>query len=397
MAASRLAGFKSRVLSIPQSDWNTVSRYTRRTRRLIWAAGLSAAGVALASCSSSPAPGAGGSQSPGSSTGGTPLAARPGDITPLCPDKPTKVEYIKSQGGDVYSVIAGNEFMYDAKKCPTIQASWLDVTGGEAAAIAATNAAVAQGVKVLVVQPDFGPSQLPSMRKAVRAGVTVISVLAETDGIKGTDFTDQVVWSDTSIADKQAQWLGTHVKKGNLAWLGGAPGVASSTALFAAFKAAVAKYAPGISILTGNWIPTNWSAGTKRQTVAALIAKYHDIAVVASDYAATDVGALQGIKDAGAPMPAFVNIASSQAFVCEAEKDHAAWFGQDGTTGMAAVALRVGLADSEHATSPEKLPYPLFVYADTVDGKKPACVPGISPDADLSSSLPLSTLESILK
>jgi ribose transport system substrate-binding protein len=182
-----------------------VSRYTPRTRRLILAAGLSAAGLALASCSSSPTPGAGGSQASGGSTGSSPTTARAGDITPFCPNKPTKVEYIKSQGGDVYSVIAGNEFIYNAKKCPNIQASWVDVTGGEAAAIAATNAAVAQGVKVLVVQPDFGPSQLPSMRKAIQAGVTVISVLAETGGIKGTDFTDQVVWSDTSIADQQAQ------------------------------------------------------------------------------------------------------------------------------------------------------------------------------------------------
>jgi ribose transport system substrate-binding protein len=373
-----------------------VSRHARNTRRIAWAAGLGAAGLALAACSSSASPGPAGASASGSA-GDAPVTAKAGDITPFCPGKPVKAEYIKSQGGDVYSVIAGNEFMYEAKKCPNLQASWVDVTGGESAAIAATNAAVAQGVKVLIVQPDFGPSQLPSMRKAMQAGVTVISVLAETNGVQGKDFTSQVVWSDTSIAELQARWLAAHVKKGNLAWLGGAAGDASSTALFAAFKSAVAKDAPGINILTGNWIPTNWAAGTKRQTVSALIAKYHSLAVIASDYAATDVGALQGIKDAGAPMPAFVNIASSQAFVCADGKDQAAWFGQDGTTGMAAVALRVGLADSAGQASPEKLPYPLFVYAATVDGKKPACVPGISPDADLSSALPLKTLETILK
>jgi ribose transport system substrate-binding protein len=152
-----------------------------------------------------------------------------------------------------------------------------------------------------------------------------------------------------------------------------------------------------MSIITGNWIPTDWDPGMKRQVMAGLIAKYGKIAAVVSDYGAADTGAVQAIVAAHAPMPAFLNIGTSQGFVCLAEKDKINWLAQDGSTRIPAEALRVGLAEMEGKVSPEPRPYDLFVYANTEAGIDPPCVPSISPDADLSSSLPISTLEQLLK
>lgn len=323
--------------------------------------------------------------------------ARAGDISVFCPDELTKVQFIKSRGGDVYSTISGAEFEAEAARCASLDASWVNVTSGVQGAISATNAAIAQGVDVLVVQPDFGASQLPAMRAAMDAGVTVVSVLAGTDGVKGQDFVDEVVWSDQSIVEKQAHWLAENVGSGRIAYLGGPAGVVSSERLFAAFEDELAEVAPDVEIVSGNWIATDWDPGKKRQITAGLTAKYGRIDAVVSDYAATDTGAVQGFLDAGDEMPAFLNIASSQAFVCLARDNDVPWFGQDGTTGMAAVALRVGLAAHEGHSSPEQLPVPLSTYADTVAGVHPTCDISLPPDADLSSALSVAELQDLLK
>ena len=350
-------------------------------------------GSAAAACSST-------DQGGGRGTGGELSeveGARAGDISTFCPDEPTKVQFIKSRGGDVYSTISGAEFEAEAAKCDTLDASWVNVTSGVQGAVSATNAAIAQGVEVLVVQPDFGASQLPAMRAAMDAGVIVVSVLAGTDGVKGQDFVEQVVWSDQSIVEKQARWLADNIAAGRIAYLGGPAGVVSSERLFSAFEDELAEVAPEIEIASGDWIATDWDPGKKRQITSSLATKYDRIDAVVSDYAATDTGAVQGFIDAGGPMPAFLNIASSQAFVCLARDNDVPWFGQDGTTGMAAVALRVGLAAHEGHRSPEELPVPLSVYADTVAGMEPVCDPSLPPDADLSSALSVPELQELLE
>jgi ribose transport system substrate-binding protein len=372
-------------------------RRSRSRAALLVTCGLAAAPLALGACSSPGTPQAsgGGASSPVASAAAAGVKA--GDILPFCPAQPTKAAFIKSAGGQVWSTIANAELQAEAAKCPNLNVTFYNGTSGAQGAIAATNAAVAQGDKLIVEIPDFGPSQLPSLRKAKQAGVTVVVAIDDIGGQKGTDYSDMVVWSNESIAVNQAKWLAANVKSGQVAYLGGVPGATSSNNVFDAFKTALAKYAPGMTILTGNWIPTNWDAGMKRQVMAGLLAKYGKIAAVVSDYGAADTGAVQAITAAHAPLPAFLNIGTSQAFVCLAEKDKVNWLAQDGSTRIPAEALRVGLAEMEGKASPEPRPYNLFVYADTAAGTRPPCVSSISPDADLSSSLPTSTLEQLLK
>ncbi|AEA24479.1 hypothetical protein Psed_2265 [Pseudonocardia dioxanivorans CB1190] len=348
--------------------------------------------VALAACAPAPA---GGTTPAGGATSAA-AAGAPGDITSLCPPEPTKVVYIKSAGGQVWAAISNAEFQAEAAKCPTVEASWYNGTTGQQAAIAATNAAVAQGAKVVVISPDFGPSQLPSMRKAMQAGVKVVSTVNDVTGQKGTDYVESVVWDTDAIARNQATWLAENVGNGKVAFLGGQPGAPSTEKTFTAFAAALKQYAPGIQLVPDTWVPTNWDASQKRRAVAGLIAQNGQYAAFVSDYGASDIGAVQAIVDAGATMPAFLNIGSSQGFVCAVAQHRIAWLGQDGTTQMSAASLRVGLAALAGKQSAEPVPFVLSVYADTAAGKVPTCDPSISPDADLSSSLPVDTLKAVL-
>jgi ribose transport system substrate-binding protein len=180
--------------------------------------------------------------------------------------------------------------------------------------------------------------------------------------------------------------------------LGGLAGSAEAAHSFEVFKKDLATYAPGFTLVhPEGYVVTDWDAGKKRQVMAGLLAKYGDLAAVVSDYLGTDIGTVQAINDAKAKMPAFVGIASSQGWVCTAQKNKIQWFSQDGVPNIPAVSLRVGLALLAGKSSPESLPYKLPIYADTAAGKTPACEPGVSPDADLSANLTLSQVKALLK
>ncbi|AEA24472.1 hypothetical protein Psed_2258 [Pseudonocardia dioxanivorans CB1190] len=363
--------------------------------RIVAAALAAAAAVVLAGCSPAPSsPSGGAAAGPSGTTGAATSAA--GDITPYCPSEPTKIVFIKSAGGQVWSAIANAEFEAEAAKCPNIQASWYNGTSGVQGAIAATNAAVAQGAKALVVIADFGAAQLPSLRKAVQSGVTVVTTVSDGGAQRGTDVTDSLLWDVDSIGENQAKWLDEHIRTGKVAFLGGQPGAPSTETTFNAFKAALSRYAPGIQLVPDTWVPTNWDSAQKRRAVAGLLAQNGDYAAFVSDYGASDIGAVQAIRDARAKMPAFLNIGSSQGFVCTARQNDIQWLGQDGSTRMTASALRIALADMQHKPSAEPNPYVLFTYADTAAGTMPDCDPSVSPDADLSSSLSVPDLKKVL-
>jgi ribose transport system substrate-binding protein len=368
---------------------------TSGARRVAIAGLATLAAAGLGACGSSGDSGGGGGGAPASATAAVASTAKPGDITAFCPAKPTRVAYIKSHGGDVWTAISGAEFEDEAAKCPNLDASVVNETGGQQAAISAIDGQVAQGTKVLVVQPDFGPSQLPAMRKAVQAGVKVVDSLADVGGRQGSDWDASVLLDVDGMMRNEAAWLAKNVKQGQVAFLGGPAGTPSSQEAFDAFEKAVAATAPGIKIVPDNIVSTDWTAGGKRRVVAGLMAKYGKYAAVASDYAATDVGVIQASAAAGGQMPALLDYAGSEALVCAVRKSKVPYFAQEGTTSMSRSALRIGLADLAGARSPEPDRYKLHVYADTAAGKVPPCDSSVPPDADLSSSLPPAKLRAL--
>jgi hypothetical protein len=115
----------------------------RSAARLAAVALTTAGAVVFAACGSD----SGGGATAASSAGGSSAAsgtssARAGDIRAFCPDKPTKAVFVKANGGEVWTATSIAEFMDEAHKCPNLQASAANVTGGQQAAVTAYNAAV---------------------------------------------------------------------------------------------------------------------------------------------------------------------------------------------------------------------------------------------------------------
>jgi ribose transport system substrate-binding protein len=372
--------------------------------------GLTACGSSSSSSStggSTPSEEAGGS---GENTGGSDEGGeggeetvsnstlKPGDITPVCPKEPTKVTFIKANGGEVWTATSMVEFLEEAKKCPNIEASTANVTGGQQAAVQAYSAAVAQGNKVIVTVPDFGAALLPALKTAYDSGATVVPFLADPEGEAGVDYTEKMLWDGPLMMENVAKWVNENVKEGRMAFLGGPPGVASSTHLFENLKEMLGKYAPGIELVpSDSFTPTGFTAEGMKQAMAGLLAKYGSIQAVFTDYGAAYVGAIQAIEDAGAEQPALASIGDSNGISCEAEKHHILWLAQDGSTRMVRSALRIALADYAELESPEPNPFPLEPYVDTA--KEPGeykCDPSISPDADLSSLLPKDKIKELI-
>lgn len=361
---------------------------------LAGAIGLAACGSDDSSSSSSTASSSSGSTA---STGAV-TDAKAGDITPFCPDKPTKVSFVKANGGEVWTATSIAEFKAEAAKCPNLDVSDANVTGGQQAAVTAYNAAVAQGNKVIVTIGDFGPALLPAIHKAKQAGVTVVPFLADVGGTKGTDYADKLLWDGPLMMKNAAEWLAKNVKSGKVAFLGGPPGVSSSTGLFKDLKAALAKSAPDLKLVPGdNYTPTGFTAAGMRQAMSALLAKEGKIDAVFTDYGAAYIGALQAIESSKSPMPALVSIGDSNGLSCAAQKAKVKWLAQDGSTQMVRSALRIGLADLAGKQSPEPNPFPLIPYVDTAANPgEYKCDPSITPDADLSSALPKEQLKQLI-
>jgi ribose transport system substrate-binding protein len=323
---------------------------------------------------------------------------KPGEIEPICPKEPTKVTFIKANGGEVWTATSMVEFLEEARKCPTIEASTANVTGGQQAAVQAYSAAVAQGDKIIVTVPDFGAALLPALKSAYDSGATVVPFLADPEGEAGVDYTEKMLWDGPLMMENVAKWVGKNVKKGRMAFLGGPPGVASSTHLFENLKEMLPKYAPEMELVPGDtFTPTGFTAEGMKQAMAGLLSKYGSIQAVFTDYGAAYLGAIQAVEDAGAEQPALASIGDSNGISCEAEKHHILWFAQDGSTRMVRSALRIALADYAEEESPEPNPFPLEPYVDTAaEPGEYKCDPSISPDADLSSLLPKNKIKELI-
>ncbi len=260
-------------------------------------------------------------------------------------------------------------------------------------AIANTNADVSQGVNAIVVIPDFGESQLPSIKAATAAGVKVVPWAANPGGTPGKDYVSYVDWSTPSAGEIWANWMADKLGgKGNLVYLGGPAGNPVSSGTLQGIVKALAAH-PGMTLLTGktSFPATDWDQAKAQNVMASLIAKYPTIDGVITDDSSSSVGALRAFESSGRKFP-IIGTEESNLLACTYQTSKAKhpelqmatisarnWLGR--IAARKAVAAAEGLPENDPST------YNLPIYEDSTGSNPPKCDTSVSPSTFFSNNV----------
>ena len=325
------------------------------------------------------------------------------DIGTMCGTKPIIFGLSDGYGASTWRKIVLEELKDELSHCTNVQRFiYSNANGDPQKANSDINSMIAQGVNVLIVDPDFGPSQIPSMRAAMKAGVTVVAYPASLPGKVGRDYSANITYNTGEIGKTWADWLSGTIKKGKVIFLGGTAGVTSSQSFFTGFKDGLKSH-PDLELLSDQYVVTNWNPVDAKKAAVGLIAKYGKIDGIATDYGVTALAVVEAFQEANLPVPAVATIASTNEVNCHYLADKKAgkaypYFTLDGTTSIAIrVAARRAVSDFEGTSNDEPQDAMPMVYADSEKGLDPKCDPSAPLDADLSSSLPAEKLKAAFK
>jgi ribose transport system substrate-binding protein len=288
----------------------------------------------------------------------------------------------------------------EAAKCPNVKQIVRIGQGDLQKSIADVNGMVAQGINALVIIPDFGKSQLPSLRNATQAGVKVVAWAADPGGTAGKDYFAYVDDDVMATGRTNGAWMAKAIhEKGSIIYLGGPPGNPVSAQILAGAAEVLAQY-PNIHLLTGtkDWPVTNWDAAVTQKAVTALLAKYPEIDGIIDDQDGfSGLGVLRAYQSANRPMVPFTLLEGNQ-LACDYAKMKSSnpkfelgtltarnWLGR--------IAARKAIAAAEGLPNNEPNIYRLPVYEDTLAGKMPTCDTKQPPDAYISAQFTPEELE----
>lgn len=330
-------------------------------------------------------------------SGLAPASAATPSVTDFCPTVPTKVGYAKGSN-NLWTKTVLAELKLEAAKCKNItDVIFTDAGGDPQKSISDFNGLVAQGVKVIIAQPEAGPVMLPAIKAATAAGVKVVNFISTPGGSAPADYVAFINHDVKYIGEQQAAFFNRALKgKGKIAFLGGVPGAASSITFFNAFRTALKKY-PGLKLVENNFIVTNWDPGQKKKVMTALLSKYGYIDGVVSDYTTTDTGVIDAYTAAKQKLPALAGQASANVNAQQWKKKNFPFFSLDATTTPVKRALRFALAALAGKTTNEPALGKLRTYIDTTTKKNPKFYADLPLGADASSSLTLSQLKEAIK
>lgn len=322
------------------------------------------------------------------------------DITTMCGSKPMVVGLSDGYGGNTWRKTAIAELKDEIGRCKNLKRFiYMNANGDQQKANSDINSMVAQGVNVLIVYPDFGAAQIPAMRAATRAGVTVIPYMAELPGVAGKDYAANVSADLLRIGGAWADWFGQNLKKGNVVFLGGIPGAPASQTFLEGFKTHLSKY-PSLKLVQNDFVVTNWNPIDAPKAVEGVIAKYSQIDGLAADYGVTALAAVKTFQHANLPIPAIATGSSNNELSCkyvsmkETGKPFP-YYSLDGMTTVIRFAARRGVATYQGTTDNEPLKVFPYTYADSGAGIAPKCDSAAPPDADFSSSLTVDKLKAV--
>lgn len=318
------------------------------------------------------------------------------DISDLCGDKPLTVALADGYGGSTWRKIVLAELKDEASKCPTIEnVLYSNANADPQKAIADINGFVAQGVDILIVFPDFGDAELPALRAATKAGVTVVPYFNKINGQAGVDYAANVTQDARQIGVDMGDWFGANVKSGEVALMGGGAGSTSSSAMYEGLKESLANY-PSLKLVGDSYVVTDYNAVKAQQAMVGLITQYPNLAGVATDYGVTTLAAVKAFKAAGKKIPAMAETAGHNELYC-AWKPNGKFplLALERTTTLVRNALRRGMAEFQGIDLDEPLTVRIPVSIDTAAGDTPPCDESAPADADLFSGLSKEQLQEV--
>jgi ribose transport system substrate-binding protein len=365
-----------------------MTRQDRQRRPIMAGVGAFAAALALAACSSTStaAPTSSAPASGASATGITMTEAQElasvgkTDSTAFCGTKPITLGIHDGYGINAWSQASLAAVRSEAARCKNVKTMVQIGQGDLQKSISQVNSMVAQGIDALVIIPDFGKAQLPSLQAATKAGVKVVPWGADPGGVDGTDYVSYVDWSSPDAGTLWANWMvKTLGGKGDVVMLGGPAGnpvtegqLGSIVKVFAAN--------PGMTLLTGDkdWAVTNWDPAQAQQVMASLLAKYPTINGIISDYGTDALAATRAMAAAGRPLVPMATL-DANGLGCLYQKESATagntfqlatissrnWLGR--------VAARKAIAAAEGVPDNEPSIYSLPITEDSINGPKPIC------------------------
>ena len=287
----------------------------------------------------------------------SPTAAKTSD-TSFCGTKPITLGVHDGFGINGWSRASMAAVRSEAAKCPNVKQVARIGQGDLQKSIADVNGMVSEGIDALAIIPDWGKSQLPSLRAATEAGVKTVPWGADPGGQDGTDYVDYLDWNE----HRGRRRLGRMGRQGHQGR--GQCGVprrprrqpgqrARAGGVVEAFK----KY-PKITLLTGDkdWPVTNWDASLIQQNITALLGKYPKIDAVINDsdgFAALGVVARLPKRQQAARAPRFVGSERVGLRISESSKGMPTRASRSvpsrAATGSGCVAARKAIAAARRA------------------------------------------------
>jgi ribose transport system substrate-binding protein len=318
----------------------------------------------------------------------------------LCGSKPLTIDYLSAYDTP-WQKISYAEFQKQAAECPNVKTSYLSASDSTQQSVANIQGAASQGVNGIVIYPVAGEPELPAMKQAYASGLSVVPFDNLDAGTPGQDYTTYVGIDLTAAGKAQADALGQALHgKGNVVYLGGPAGTSFTQTVFNGFKGELAAKYPGITILTGGPVATDYSDGNTQQVMAGLFARYPKIDGLMLDYGAAGAGALRAFQAASKPFPDTVALATDNEFGClwrSAAPKSASLFTMDGMTTLSEIAFRKALAAAAGTNDPESSTVTAFVSADTANGQQPKCDTSLPTAADLNGDLTPAQIAQALK
>jgi ribose transport system substrate-binding protein len=283
----------------------------------------------------------------------------------------------------------------EAAKCANVKQVVRIGQGDLQKSISDVNGLVSEGIDALAIIPDWGKSQLPSLRAATDAGVKVVPWAADPGGAAGKDYVAYLDWDEHYAGVAWAEWVAKALhEEGNVVFLGGPAGNPVSAHELSGVVDTFKKY-PKMKLLTGDkdWPVTNWDSALIQQQVTALLGKFPKIDAVINDsdgFAA--LGVVRAYQAANKPL---VPVGSLEAngLACEylKLKDNNPNF-QIGTISgrnwIGRIAARKAIAAAEGVANSEPTRFDLGIFESSLPGgRAPICDHNEGPDTFNSNKL----------